>query len=66
MRILRVFLNFAHALLFYPIMIGLFAWLYFTKANWIWGALVILVILILDPLWRTMASSVWHKWKMRK
>ena len=65
MRFLRVLLNFAHAFLFYPVMVGLFAWLYFTKAHWFWGSLVILAILVLDPLWRTLARSVILKWKNR-
>jgi len=47
-------------------MIGLFAWLYFTKANWIWGALVIIAILVLDPIWRTMARTAIIKIKRKQ
>jgi len=48
----------ARAVLFYPAMIGLFLWLYFTDAHWVFGAAVIIAILILDPIWRVMASNI--------
>lgn len=47
-----------HALAFYPIMIGLFLWLYFKGAHLIWGALIIAGILIFDPIWRIMAQNI--------
>ena len=47
-----------HALAFYPIMIGLFLWLYVTNAHWIWGAAIIAGILIFDPIWRIMAKNI--------
>lgn len=39
-------------LLFYPVMIGIFIWLYITDKHWFFGLLVIAAILILDPIWR--------------
>lgn len=47
-----------HALAFYPIMIGLFLWLYFTDAHWFWGAAIIVGILIFDPIWRILAKNI--------
>lgn len=44
-------------LLFYPVMIGLFLWVYFTDKHFIFGLLIIAAILWLDPIWRLM----WHK-----
>lgn len=41
-------------LLFYPLMIGLFIWLYLADKHWIFGLIVILVILWVDPIWRIM------------
>ncbi len=41
-------------LLFYPVMIGLFLWLYAADKHWIFGLFVIAAILILDPIWRIM------------
>lgn len=46
-----------HAIFFYPILIGLFIWLYIKGAHWIWGLAVIALILIFDPMWRIMGSS---------
>ena len=47
-----------HALAFYPIVIGVFIWLYFKGAHWIYGAAVIAIILIFDPIWRVMFRNV--------
>lgn len=47
-----------HALAFYPILIGVFIWLYFKGAHWIYGAAVIAIILIFDPIWRVMFRNV--------
>jgi len=58
MRFLIVFFRMARAVLFYPVMIGLFLWLYFTNAHWIFGVAVIIAILVLDPIWRILASNI--------
>ena len=39
-------------LLFYPIMIGVFLWLYAADKHWFFGFLVIAAMLTLDPIWR--------------
>ncbi|HHI88613.1 MAG TPA: hypothetical protein ENK01_01550 [Hellea balneolensis] len=61
MKFLRVFLRLARATLFYPAMVGLFLWLYVRQAHWIYGLLVIMAILVLDPIWRIMARNLWAK-----
>jgi len=57
MRFLTVFIRMARAYLFYPTMVGLFLWLYFKESHWIFGAIVIAAILILDPIWRVLARN---------
>lgn len=39
------------AVCFYPLMIGLFLWLYVNKAHWSLGLLVILGMIVFDPIW---------------
>jgi len=46
-----------HALAFYPILIGAFIWLYFKGAHWVYGAAIIIIILVFDPIWRVIASN---------
>ncbi|HHL43481.1 MAG TPA: hypothetical protein ENJ42_07685 [Hellea balneolensis] len=58
MRIVRVFFALLRAYLFYPVMVGIFIWLYFTKAHWGYGLAVIVAILVIDPIWITMARSL--------
>ena len=48
------------AYFFYPIMIGLFLWLYFTDAHWIFGLAVILATLVLDRTWYHLARNAWR------
>lgn len=44
-------------LLFYPMMVGLFLWVYFTGKHFIFGLAIIAIILWVDPIWKIM----WHK-----
>jgi len=48
-----------HALAFYPILIGVFIWLYFKGAHWIYGVAIIAIILIFDPIWRILLKRIW-------
>ncbi|MGJ8563253.1 MAG: hypothetical protein ACSHXY_06840 [Alphaproteobacteria bacterium] len=43
--------------LFYPVMIGLFLWIYVTDKHWVFGAAIIAAILIFDPIWRIMGRN---------
>lgn len=54
-----------HALFFYPILIGLFLWLYVKGAHWIWGLAVIAAILVFDPMWRILGASILQKLRRR-
>ncbi len=47
-----------HGLAFYPLMIGLFIWLYITDKHWVFGAIVIAAILLLDPIWRVVGRRL--------
>ena len=58
MRFLTVFIRMARAYLFYPVMVGLFLWLYFTGAHWFFGVAVIAAIVIIDPIWRILARNI--------
>lgn len=58
MRLLVVFWRLFHGLLFYPLLIALFLWLYFTDKHWIYGAAIIIAILILDPIWRVIGKRI--------
>lgn len=53
-------------LLFYPLMIGLFIWLYITDKHWIFGIAVIVAILILDPIWRVIGRRALEIFLTRK
>ncbi len=67
MRLFTVFLRMARAYLFYPVMTGVFLWLYIRDAHWVYGLVVIVAILIIDPVWRILArnifKSVRKKWR---
>lgn len=47
-----------YGLAFYPLMIGVFIWLYVTDKHWIFGVLVIAAILILDPIWHIIGRRI--------
>ncbi|MEP1229838.1 MAG: hypothetical protein ABJG88_04115 [Litorimonas sp.] len=46
------------ALAFYPVLIGLMIWIYVKDHHWIWGVLLIIAALILDPMWRLITRRV--------
>ena len=60
-KTLLVFWRFAHAFLFYPVLIGVFIWLYVKSAHWIYGLVIVLAILVFDPIWKVLAKSVLQK-----
>ena len=61
----RVFMRMTRAYLFYPLMIGIFLWLYIKDAHWIFGVMVIAAILILDPIWGAMAKNAMRMWRKK-
>ena len=54
----QIFVRIAQAYLFYPVMVGLFLWLYIKGAHWIYGLVVIAAILSIDPIWRILAANM--------
>lgn len=49
-----------HAVAFYPLLIGLFIWLYIKDAHWIFGVAVIAIILIFVPMWRLLLARLFE------
>ncbi len=39
------------AFLYYPLLLTLFIWLWVKGAHWIWGAAVVLIMVVFDPIW---------------
>lgn len=54
---LTAFWRLFHALAFYPLLIGVFIWLYIKDAHWIFGVAIIAIILIFDGMWRVLFQS---------
>ncbi|NNE59220.1 MAG: hypothetical protein HKN36_14025 [Hellea sp.] len=61
----QVFWRMGIAYLFYPVMIGLFIWIEIKDFHWIFGAMVIAAILIIDPIWAAMGKNAVRMWKNR-
>jgi len=57
-RMAQIFLPIVWAYLFYPVMVGLFLWLYIKGTHWIYGLAVIVAILLIDPIWRVLAANM--------
>ena len=53
------------AYLFYPVAIAAMIWLLVTGQHWIWGVLVLVAVLILDPIYRIILRSIlsWRPYK---
>ncbi|MEL6687224.1 MAG: hypothetical protein AAFP97_06365 [Pseudomonadota bacterium] len=43
--------NFAVALLLYPVAFILLVWIWWTDGSWLWGLLIIGLVLLLDQTW---------------
>ena len=61
--VLTAFWRLFQAYLFYPVLIGVFLWLYFTGAHWIFGLAVIVAILVFDPMWGILARNILRLFK---
>ncbi len=55
-----------HAIFFYPIMIGVFLWIWITEKHWVYGLTVVIALLIFDPVWRILAANIWRMIKERQ
>jgi len=49
--VLRAFWRMGFALLIYPLCLGLFIYIWIKGYHWGWGALIVAIVLILDPTW---------------
>jgi len=67
--VLRVYWRMLRAYLFYPAAIAAFLYVYIKDYHWIWGLLIIIAILIIDPtfhlLWRGLRRKLRQKNKGR-
>jgi len=50
--------RFTRAFLFYPAAIAIMIWLIVTGQHWIWGIAVLAAVLLLDPIYRIMLTSI--------
>lgn len=50
---------------FYPVMIGIMIYITYKGYHWGFGALVIAVILVLDPTWGRLSRNALRMWKNR-
>ena len=64
-QIARGLWRITRAFLFYPAAIGAMLWLIVTNQHWIWGVGVLTAVLILDPIYRIILSSV-LSWRPHK
>lgn len=53
------------AFFFYPILLGLFIWIWITDKHWLWGLAIVIAILIFDPIWRILGENIWKMIKNR-
>lgn len=43
---------------FYPVMIGLFFWIWYKGYHWGFGALIVISLLVLDPFWGLLGRNI--------
>ena len=63
MGVLKAFWRMAFALLVYPICLGLFFYIWIKGYHWGWGALIVAIVLILDPTWLLILKNLTHSKK---
>ena len=64
--ILKVYWRMIRIFLFYPALIGAFLYVYIKGYHWIWGLLIIIAILIIDPTFRILWRAVKYKLQQNK
>jgi len=55
----------ARAFLFYPTAIAVMIWLIITQQHWLWGVGVLSAVLIFDPIYRIILTSI-LSWRPHK
>ena len=51
MKTLIAILKVYWAFLYYPLLLALFIWLWVKGVHWIWGAIVVIAMVVWDPVW---------------
>ena len=64
--ILKVYWRMIRIFLFYPLMIGAFFYVYIKDYHWIWGLLIIIAIIIIDPTFRLLWRGMTRKMRANK
>jgi len=64
--VLRVYWRMIRIFLFYPLLIGVFFYVYIKGYHWIWGLLIILLILYFDPTFRMLWRGIRRTIKQNK
>ena len=63
--VLHIYWRMIRVFLFYPLLIGAFFYVYIKGYHWIWGLLIIILILFVDPtfriLWRGIRRTMRRK-----
>ena len=54
------------AIFFYPILFGLFIWVWITGKHWLWGLAIVIAILVFDPVWRMLGRNIIKMIRERK
>lgn len=64
--VLRIYWQLLRVYLFYPLMIAAFIYVYIKDYHWIWGLLIIIAILLIDPTYRLLWRGLKRKLKAQK
>ena len=64
-QILKGLWRFTRAILFYPAAIAVMVWLIVKGQHWIWGIAVLAAVLIFDPIYRIILTSI-VSWRPHK
>ena len=64
--VLQVYWQMIRIFLFYPALIAAFLYVYIKGYHWIWGLLIIIAILIIDPTYRMLWRGIKHTLKTKK
>ena len=64
--VLRVYWQMIRIFMFYPAAIAAFFYVYIKGYHWVWGALIIVAILIIDPTYRMLWRGIRHQMKQKK
>ena len=64
--VLRVYWRMVYVFFFYPVTIGAFLYVYVKGYHWIFGLLIIIIILLFDPVFRILRRGIRRKIKRKK